>query len=174
MVLKIDILDPNRDLGGDDPIVITQFNVSKAIKDSILVNYGECGLALSLGSFQGNFVAFSFVWVDFHCKIHWVLLYSVFAVKYVNPITKLCIIRTSREEYQKVWSAVTMVRSIGNCPVIFNLLDLSGKSDNYANRCWKEGNFFLRKRLIKHQQGERQCWKGWICYSELVFTPSWV
>ena len=61
MVLKIDILDPNRDLGGDDPIVITQFNVSKAIKDSILVNYGECGLALSLGSFQGNFVAFSFV-----------------------------------------------------------------------------------------------------------------
>ncbi|EEF49209.1 lipoate-protein ligase B, putative [Ricinus communis] len=92
-------LDPNRDLNTDDPIIITQFNVSKAIKESILVNYGECGLASSLGSFQ---------------------------VKYVNPITKLCIIRASREEYQKVWSAVTMVRSIGNCPVLFNLLDLSG------------------------------------------------
>nr|POF18156.1 putative ribonuclease p/mrp protein subunit pop5 [Quercus suber] len=44
----------------------------------------------------------------------------------MNPITKLCIIRASREEYQKVWSAITMVRSIGNCPVLFNLLDLSG------------------------------------------------
>lgn len=98
MVMEV-FLDPNRDLGVDDPIIITQYNVSKAIKDSILVNFGECGLASSLGSFQ---------------------------VKYVNPITKLCIIRTSREEYQKVWSAITMVRRIGNCPVLFNLLDLSG------------------------------------------------
>ncbi|XP_011003306.1 PREDICTED: probable ribonuclease P/MRP protein subunit POP5 [Populus euphratica] len=98
MVMKV-FLDPNRHIGVDDPIIITQYNVSKAIKDSILVNFGECGLASSLGSFQ---------------------------VKYVNPITKLCIIRTSREENQKVWSAITMVRRIGNCPVLFNLLDLSG------------------------------------------------
>ncbi|KAF9667231.1 hypothetical protein SADUNF_Sadunf15G0001000 [Salix dunnii] len=98
MVTEV-FLDPNRDLGVDDPIIITQYNVSKAIKDSILVNFGECGLASSLGSFQ---------------------------VKYVNPITKLCIIRASREEYQKVWSAITMVRCIGNCPVLFNLLVLSG------------------------------------------------
>ncbi|KAM3264592.1 hypothetical protein P3L10_001586 [Capsicum annuum] len=48
------------------------------------------------------------------------------AVKYVNPITKLCIIRASREEYQKVWASITMVRSVGSCPVVFNLLDLSG------------------------------------------------
>lgn len=92
-------LDPNRDLMRNDPIIITQFNLSKAIKDSLLENFGECGLASSLGSFQ---------------------------VKYVNPITKVCIIRASREEYQKVWSAMTMVRSIGNCPVLFNLLDLNG------------------------------------------------
>ncbi|KAA8544268.1 hypothetical protein F0562_022280 [Nyssa sinensis] len=78
MVMEV-FLDPNRDLAVDDPIIITQFNISKAIKDSILVNFGECGLASSLGSFQ---------------------------VKYVNPITKLCIIRASREEYQKIWSAV--------------------------------------------------------------------
>ena len=45
----------------------------------------------------------------------------------MNPITKLCIIRASREEYQKVWSAITMVKSIGHCPVLFNLLDLSGE-----------------------------------------------
>lgn len=53
MVMEV-FLDPNRDLVEDDPIIITQFNVSKAIKDSILVNFGECGLASSLGSFQGN------------------------------------------------------------------------------------------------------------------------
>ncbi|KAM4075889.1 hypothetical protein ACJW30_12G023100 [Castanea mollissima] len=116
MIVEV-FLDPNRDLAAQDPIIITQFNVSKAIKDSILVNFGECGLASSLGSFQG--------------KYH-------IAVKYVNPITKLCIIRASREEYQKVWSAITMVRSIGNCPVLCNLLDLSGSIKacrNVALKC---------------------------------------
>lgn len=98
MVMEV-FIDPNRELAVEDPIILTQFNVSKAIKDSILVNFGECGMASSLGSFQ---------------------------VKYVNPITKLCIIRASREEHQKVWSAITLVTSIGNCPVLFNLLDLSG------------------------------------------------
>ncbi|KAK7838043.1 putative ribonuclease p/mrp protein subunit pop5 [Quercus suber] len=55
-----------------------------------------------------------------------VLLHHLDPSNYVNPTTKLCIIKASREEYQKVWSAITMVRSIGNCPVLFNLLDLSG------------------------------------------------
>ena len=49
------IVDPNRDLAGHDPIIITQFNVSKGIKDSILVNFGDCGLVSSLGSFQGKY-----------------------------------------------------------------------------------------------------------------------
>ncbi|XP_025826371.1 probable ribonuclease P/MRP protein subunit POP5 isoform X3 [Panicum hallii] len=48
------------------------------------------------------------------------------AVKYVNPVTKLCIIRVSREDHQKVWAAITMVRCIGKIPVSFNLLDMSG------------------------------------------------
>ncbi|XP_008791686.2 probable ribonuclease P/MRP protein subunit POP5 [Phoenix dactylifera] len=98
MVLEV-FIDSNRDLADNDPIIISDFNVSKAIKDSIQLNFGECGLALALGSFQ---------------------------VKYVNPTTKICIIRTSREDHKKVWSAITMVRSIGKCPVTFNLLNLSG------------------------------------------------
>ncbi|KAL8189339.1 hypothetical protein R6Q57_028905 [Mikania cordata] len=98
MVMEV-FLDPKKDISKDDPIVLSQHNISKAIKDSILTNFGECGLASSLGSFQ---------------------------VKYVNHITKVCIIRASRDEHQKVWAAITMVRSIGNCPVVFNLLDLSG------------------------------------------------
>jgi ribonuclease P/MRP protein subunit POP5 len=48
-------------------------------------------------------------------------------VKYVNPVTKLCIIRVSREDHQKVWAAITMVRCIGKIPVSFNLLDMSGE-----------------------------------------------
>ncbi|KAL2921577.1 putative ribonuclease P/MRP protein subunit POP5 [Bienertia sinuspersici] len=98
MVMEI-FLHPNKDLMLEDPINVTRSNVSKAINDSILVNFGECGLASSFGSFM---------------------------VKYVNPITKLCIIRASREDYQKVWCAIAMVTSIGNCPVLLNLIDLSG------------------------------------------------
>ncbi|KAL7106759.1 hypothetical protein ACP275_06G013100 [Erythranthe tilingii] len=98
MVMEV-FLDPNKDNSLHDPIIITQLNLSNAIKESILTNFGECGLASSMHSFQ---------------------------VKYVNPITKVCIFRTSREDYQKVWAAITMVKSIGNCPVVFNLLDLSG------------------------------------------------
>jgi len=134
MVVEV-FLDPNRELVGDDPIIITQFNVSKAIKDSILVNFGECGLASSLGSFQGKvpmsqvfvFLRIQFLVMSSNLSVK---LWCFCVVKYVNPITKVCIIRASREEYQKVWSAITMVRSIGNCPVLFNLLDLSGKSKN--------------------------------------------
>ena len=47
-------LDPNKDLGTDDPIIITHLNVSKAIKESLLANFGECGLGSSIGSFQGE------------------------------------------------------------------------------------------------------------------------
>uniref|UniRef100_A0A0D9ZWI8 PdxS/SNZ N-terminal domain-containing protein n=1 Tax=Oryza glumipatula TaxID=40148 RepID=A0A0D9ZWI8_9ORYZ len=85
--------------GQSDPLILTQLNITKAIRDSIQINFGECGLAACLGSLQ---------------------------VKYVNPITKLCVIRVSREDHQKVWAAITMVRSIGKIPVSFNLRDVSG------------------------------------------------
>lgn len=78
MVMEV-FLDPNRDLVGDDPIIITQFNVSKAIKDSILVNYGECGLASSLGSLQGKLSYICFV-VCLVC-----LAMKVLFLIFVNP-----------------------------------------------------------------------------------------
>ncbi|CAH9069762.1 unnamed protein product [Cuscuta epithymum] len=109
MVMEV-FLDPNKDIVGNDPIIITQFNLSKSIKDSILVNFGECGLASSLNSFQ---------------------------VKYVNPITKVFIIRASREDYKEVWAAITLIRNIGNCPVVFNLLDLSGSIKACKNAALK-------------------------------------
>jgi len=53
MVMEV-FLNPNREKAGDNSVIITQFNVSKAVKDSLLENFGECGLASSLGSFQGK------------------------------------------------------------------------------------------------------------------------
>ena len=53
MVMEI-LLDFNQEIPVDDPIIVTQFNVSKAIKDSILANFGECGLSSSLKSFKGK------------------------------------------------------------------------------------------------------------------------
>lgn len=125
LVMEV-LLDVNRDMSKDDPVIISQFNVTKAIKDSILINFGECGLAFSLVSFQ---------------------------VKYVNPITKLCIIRTSREDHQKVWSAITMVRSIGSCPVAFNLLDLSGSIKACKSAALKcdEAKFEQYKLMVGHR-----------------------
>ncbi|KAF8410975.1 hypothetical protein HHK36_003513 [Tetracentron sinense] len=116
MVMEI-FLDPNRDLARDDPIIVTQFNLSKAIKDSMLINFGECGLAATLGSFQ---------------------------VKYVNPITKLCIIRTAREEYQKVWSAMTM-DSKNDC---FFVLGSIKACKNAAIKC-DEAKFEQYKFLVR-------------------------
>ncbi|XP_044978298.1 probable ribonuclease P/MRP protein subunit POP5 [Hordeum vulgare subsp. vulgare] len=96
MVMEV-FIDASR--GEADPVILTQLNITKVIRDSIQLNFGECGLAASLGSFQ---------------------------VKYVNPLTKICVIRVSREDHQKVWAAITMVRNIGKIPVSFNLLDVSG------------------------------------------------
>ncbi|KAF3443458.1 hypothetical protein FNV43_RR13140 [Rhamnella rubrinervis] len=107
MVVEVN-LNPNRDRKTDDPIIITPYNVAKAIKDSILVNFGNVVWLLHLGP-----------------------------SKYVNHITKLCIIRASRDEYQNVWSAITMVRSIGNFPVSIYLLDLTGSIKACKNAALK-------------------------------------
>lgn len=54
MVVEVN-LNPKREQVKDDPITLTPYNVTKAIKDSILLNFGECGLASSVGSFQGEY-----------------------------------------------------------------------------------------------------------------------
>ncbi|XP_024023013.1 probable ribonuclease P/MRP protein subunit POP5 [Morus notabilis] len=53
MVVEVN-LNPNRDQLKDDPMTLTPYNVTKAIKDCILLNFGECGLASSVASFQGK------------------------------------------------------------------------------------------------------------------------
>ncbi|KFK42805.1 hypothetical protein AALP_AA1G040900 [Arabis alpina] len=99
MLMEI-YLNPDNDiLGETSPIILTKLNIKTAIEESIRINFGECGLGSALGSFD---------------------------VKHVNEITKLCIVRSSRDDHRQVWSAMTLVKSIGNYPVIFNLLDVTG------------------------------------------------
>lgn len=54
MVIEV-LFDRNRDLDKDveDPVVVSKYNIESAIKESILLNFGECGLASSLRSLQG-------------------------------------------------------------------------------------------------------------------------
>ncbi|CAL5033175.1 unnamed protein product [Urochloa decumbens] len=126
MVMEV-FIDAGR--GECDPVILTQFNITKVIKDSIQLSFGECGLAASLGSLQ---------------------------VKYVNPVTKVCIIRVSRECHQKVWTAITMVRCIGKIPVSFNLLDViasgharqlhwSAMKQSLSNTSWLPVTVSLRR-----------------------------
>lgn len=69
--------------------------------------------------------------------------YFPVTVKYVNPITRLCIIRCSRSEYEKIWCAITFITSINNYPLFFNLLDLSGKLFRTCGSC-----YVLRKMML--------------------------
>ncbi|KAL5102467.1 hypothetical protein RYX36_006794 [Vicia faba] len=136
MVMEV-FMNPNRDQASGGSIIITQFNVANAIKDSILVNFGECGLAASLGSFQ---------------------------VKYVNPITNVCIIRASREEHEKVWASITMVKSIGNFPVVFNLLDLS------EDKCLVVFLAYSTVTALTMSEESREMWKFTHVETHMMFS----
>jgi ribonuclease P/MRP protein subunit POP5 len=50
------------------------------------------------------------------------------AVKYVNGATGLCVVRCSREQYRNIWASITFITHLHNVPVLFNLLNLSGKA----------------------------------------------
>jgi len=47
-------LDPNRESGKEDEVALNQFSITKAIRDSLLVNFGEHGLASTAVYLQGN------------------------------------------------------------------------------------------------------------------------
>lgn len=55
LVMEI-FVDPDKEFSVDEPIRIKSGDLSKAINDSILVNFGECGLASSINSFKGEIV----------------------------------------------------------------------------------------------------------------------
>ncbi|CAM6108885.1 unnamed protein product [Calypogeia fissa] len=103
--------------------ILTPSVVSAAIQESLVLTFGDHGLGSSLPSLQ---------------------------VKYVNPITSLCLIRCSRQEYQKVWCAISYATSLRKHPVVFNLLDLSGNiksSQKIIPKCEAEKLKHLKLKL---------------------------
>eukprot|EP00252_Welwitschia_mirabilis_P014012 TRINITY_DN31024_c0_g1_i1.p1 TRINITY_DN31024_c0_g1~~TRINITY_DN31024_c0_g1_i1.p1 ORF type:complete len:154 (-),score=21.67 TRINITY_DN31024_c0_g1_i1:67-528(-) len=107
-------------------VVLTQKSIQSAIKDSLRHNFGEHGLATSLANLN---------------------------VKYWNPITKLCIVRCSRQDYSRIWSAITLISAIEQHPVVFNLLDLNGNINGCRKYALKydKAKFELYKLVKKNQ-----------------------
>jgi len=135
-------LDPNRENGKEDEVDLNRFSIMKAIKDSLLVNFGEHGLAAAVGYIQ---------------------------VKYANPITKLCIVRCLRKDYHKIWCAITLITSIEQCPAFFNLLDLSGSiraCRNYALK-YDEAKFEQYKLMRGDELSEAIFTLVHNCFEEL-------
>ncbi|XWS09163.1 hypothetical protein CRYUN_Cryun40dG0062700 [Craigia yunnanensis] len=66
------------------------------------------------------------------------------------PLQSCVLSELQESDYQKIWSAISMVRSIGNCPVLFNLLDLSGSIKACKNAALKcdESKFEQYKLMV--------------------------
>lgn len=50
--------------GESGPAIVTQSNIVKVIRDSIQVNFGECGLAACFGSLQGTNSSWNLSWTQ--------------------------------------------------------------------------------------------------------------
>mmetsp|Transcript_31671 Transcript_31671/g.69216 ORF Transcript_31671/g.69216 Transcript_31671/m.69216 type:complete len:146 (-) Transcript_31671:458-895(-) len=68
-------------------------------RESVQLNFGDHGLGQCYGSLQ---------------------------VKYMSPLTNTCVVRCSRDHYQQVWCAITLLTEINQRPVLLRLLKLSG------------------------------------------------
>lgn len=80
LVMEV-FLDPNKELGREDPILLTNFNVSKAIKESIFSNFGECGLGSALGSFHGYYN-----FANLHCHLSLISVFLYMCIFFITLI----------------------------------------------------------------------------------------
>ncbi|KAK9794680.1 hypothetical protein WJX73_009101 [Symbiochloris irregularis] len=78
---------------------VNEVTILNAIRQSLVANFGDHGLGLALGTMQ---------------------------IKYFNPVTNLCIVRSSREQYRQVWGAITLINTINHRTVLFRLHKGSG------------------------------------------------
>ncbi|KAL4433886.1 hypothetical protein ABPG75_000327 [Micractinium tetrahymenae] len=78
---------------------ITEAILLAAFRDSLQQNFGDYGLGCALASFQ---------------------------VKYYNPVSSLCIVRCSRDEYRQVWVSLCLLTEVRHRAVLLRLLHLTG------------------------------------------------
>ena len=84
-------------------------DVFNALKQSVLVNFGDTGWGEVGGSLAGASLP------SVSRKPHETSFLSLHAVKYFSPTTHLCIIRVARDEAARTtWAALVLLDRIGN------------------------------------------------------------
>jgi len=108
---------------GRRPAAITSKHVWNALKESVLLNFGDAGWGAVGGSLN---------------------------VKYFSPVTNLCIIRVGRDQHQIAWGAITLLTTLEGERFIPHVIHCSGtikKCQQAAIRHDREVVGRLRARL---------------------------
>ncbi|KDQ15839.1 hypothetical protein BOTBODRAFT_173512 [Botryobasidium botryosum FD-172 SS1] len=109
--------------GGRRPATVSSKQIWNALKDSVLLNFGDAGWGAVGGSLN---------------------------VKYFSPVTNLCIIRVGRDNHQIAWGAITLLTTLENERFIPHVVHCSGtikKVQQAAIRHNREVVGRLRARL---------------------------
>ena len=64
-----------------------------------------------------------------HNQKHFILSidhFILFAVKYYNPVTGMCLLRCSRDQYRQIWLAMTMLCQVQNRVCRCRMLHITG------------------------------------------------
>mmetsp|Transcript_16351 Transcript_16351/g.32309 ORF Transcript_16351/g.32309 Transcript_16351/m.32309 type:complete len:166 (-) Transcript_16351:416-913(-) len=79
------------------------------------------------------------------------------AAKYYNPQTSIAVIRTTREEHQRVWAALTMLRQIGGEEVVCRVIDVSGsvRTCRCAAAAVEKRRFALTRERMENAVGRK-------------------
>lgn len=96
--------------------VLNSKQIYAALKQSVLVNFGDTGWGAVGSSLNGT----TFAHPDGNTN-------GTDAVKYFSPATNICIIRVARDPYRIAWGAVTYLSLIDGWKYIPNVVHISGQ-----------------------------------------------
>eukprot|EP00039_Didymoeca_costata_P005838 m.85104 g.85104 ORF g.85104 m.85104 type:complete len:133 (-) comp12995_c0_seq4:793-1191(-) len=74
-------------------------DVLKAVQGAVQAFHGDYGLGCIMSSFQ---------------------------VKYFNPMTSICLLRVSKDHYEELWSALTLMTSLNSRSCLFTVIHVGG------------------------------------------------
>ena len=89
---------------------VTKEALSKSIKESVALNYGDYGSARILSNFRG--------WIFYANIYHCNNLIFSFLVQYLNTQTNVFVIRTSLDLLPIVWTSLTFLRAIKDSELV--------------------------------------------------------
>ena len=96
--------------------VLNSKQIYVALKQSVIVNFGDTGWGAVGGSLNGM----TPIYAGRHTN-------RTDVVKYFSPATNICIIRVARDPYRIAWGAVTYLSSIDGQKYIPNVVHVSGE-----------------------------------------------